>query len=360
MSNNQRDGIHRQAVHRGRVAYEPNSLGGGCPFQAGAKGFVSFPQPLDGEKLRGKPEKFADHYTQATLFYDSQTAVEQAHIVGGFRFELSKLTVPAIRARMVASLVNVSPQLAAQVADGLGMPLPAALPRALEAPNAPEVTASAALSLTALPGDGGIRTRRVALLAAHGVMGAPLLSAQAALQAAGAVSVVIAPRLGALVTADNEAVEATASFENSPPVLFDTVLLPDSEAGVKALLRHGQAVDFVAMQFRHGKTLRALGASKAFAATVPLLVDQLPGKRMGTTAQCLSAGARKRIDPTPRARRQGRGTYGRWRRRTTSACPSTLYVQVVWWWVRSNPDIHSFRFAAPMLELNTPTTDRLN
>ena len=263
VSNNQRDGIHRQAVNRGRVAYEPNSLGGGCPFQAGAKGFVSFPQPLDGEKLRGKPEKFADHYTQATLFYDSQTAVEQAHIVGGFRFELSKLTVPAIRARMVASLVNVSPQLAAQVADGLGMPLPAALPRALEAPNAPEVTASAALSLTALPGDGGIRTRKVALLAVHGVMGASLLAAQTALQAAGAVSVVIAPRLGALETADNVAVDATASFENSPPVLFDAVLLPDGEAGVKALLRHCQAVDFVAMQFRHGKTLLALGASKA-------------------------------------------------------------------------------------------------
>ncbi len=263
VSNNQRDGIHRQAVHRGRVAYEPNSLGGGCPFQAGAKGFVSFPQPLDGEKLRGKPEKFADHYTQATLFYDSQTDVEQAHIAGGFRFELSKLTVPAIRERMVASLVNVSPQLAAAVARGLGMPVPAALPRVLEAPNAPEVNVSAALSLTALPGDGGIRTRKVALLAAHGVDGASLLAVQAALHAAGAVSVVVAPRLGAIETADGEAVEAAASFENSPPVVFDAVLLPDGEAGVKTLLRHGQAVDFVAQQYRHGKTLLALGASKA-------------------------------------------------------------------------------------------------
>jgi catalase len=40
--NNQRDGLHRQAIARGRIAYEPNSLGGGCPFQAGAAGFVSF------------------------------------------------------------------------------------------------------------------------------------------------------------------------------------------------------------------------------------------------------------------------------------------------------------------------------
>lgn len=189
--------------------------------------------------------------------------MEQAHIAGGFRFELSKLTVPAIRERMLASLVNVSPQLAAEVADGLGMPVPAALPRALEAPSNPEVTVSAALSLTALPGDGGIRTRKVALLAAHGVDGASLLAVQAALQAAGAVPVVVAPRLGAIETADGEAVEATASFENSPPVLFDAVLLPDGEVGVKSLLRHAPAVDFVAQQFRHGKTLLALGASKA-------------------------------------------------------------------------------------------------
>jgi catalase len=266
VSNNQRDGIHRQAIHRGRVSYEPNSLGGGCPFQAGAKGFVSFPQPVDGEKLRGKPEKFADHYTQATLFYNSQTDVEKAHIVGGFRFELSKLTVPAIRERMLASLVNVSAQLAQSVADGLGMPLPPALPRASATPAQPEVTVSKALSLTALPGDGGIRTRRVALLAAKDVMGKSLLDIQRALHNAGAVTVIIAPRLGAIQTADGVALEATASFENASPVLFDAVVVPDGDAGVALLARHFQAVDFVAQQYRHGKSLLGMGAAKTLFA----------------------------------------------------------------------------------------------
>ena len=78
--NNQRDGFHRQAIHRGRVAYEPNSLGGGCPFQMGARGFTSFPEPIAADKVRGKPEKFGDHYSQATLFWNSQTPVrEGAH-----------------------------------------------------------------------------------------------------------------------------------------------------------------------------------------------------------------------------------------------------------------------------------------
>jgi catalase len=71
--NNQRDGSHRQAVARGRASYEPNSLGSGCAHQAGMAGFVtaaaaapSRAQPFQ-DKLRGKPEKFADHCSQAQL-----------------------------------------------------------------------------------------------------------------------------------------------------------------------------------------------------------------------------------------------------------------------------------------------------
>jgi catalase len=89
--NNTRDGFHRQSIHRGRVSYEPNSLAGGCPFQAGAAGFTSFPEPIHDDKVRGKPEKFADHYTQATLFWNSQTPIEKAHIIRAYRFELTKV-----------------------------------------------------------------------------------------------------------------------------------------------------------------------------------------------------------------------------------------------------------------------------
>ncbi|HEX5755073.1 MAG TPA: catalase [Arenimonas sp.] len=260
--NNQRDGLHRQTITRGRVAYEPNSLGGGCPFQAGSSGFVSFPQAADGDKLRGKPEKFADHYTQATLFYESQTAVEQAHIAGGFRFELSKLTVPAIRERMLSSLVNVSAELAATVAAGLGMPVPKAMPKALATPTVPEVTRSAALSLLALPGDGGVRTRRVAVLVADGVNGKSVAVVQAALLAAGATVHLIAPRLGPVKATGGEPIEATGSFENSPPVLFDAVVLPDG-ASVKDLGARVEVMDFLSNQYRHGKTFLVVGAAKA-------------------------------------------------------------------------------------------------
>ena len=262
--NNQRDGLHRQTVHRGRVSYEPNSLGAGCPFQAGAAtGFVSFPEPVTQDKVRGKPEKFADHYTQATLFYESQTAVEKAHIVGGFRFELSKLTVPAIRERMISSLVNVSVELAQKVADGLGMKLPKAMPRALKTPTKPEVTRSAALSLTALPGDGGIRTRKIAILVADGVDGDEVAAIQVALRNAGAVPWLVGLRIGSVKTAGVSSLSADGSLENSPAVLFDAVVLPGQEALVQALRRSPMVGEFIQNQYRHGKTLLGLGASRS-------------------------------------------------------------------------------------------------
>jgi catalase len=257
--NNQRDGFHRQAIPRGRVAYEPNSLAGGCPFQAGATGFTSFPEPIRDDKVRGKPEKFGDHFSQATLFWNSQTPYEKAHIIRGFRFELTKVQVPAIRERTVSMLRNVSDEFAGAVADGLGISLPKPMPKVFE-PARPEVKESPALSLTARPGDGSIRGRKVAILIAPGVEGRSVLSASAALTKGGAVPRLLAARLGAVETAEGEALEPDATLETMPSVLFDAVVLPDGEAAAAELGGLGQALEFVKDQYRHCKPILVLGA----------------------------------------------------------------------------------------------------
>ncbi|MDP3438700.1 MAG: DJ-1/PfpI family protein, partial [Azonexus sp.] len=160
-------------------------------------------------------------------------------------------------------LVNVSADMAAKIANGLGMELPEAMPKVLTKSMPPEVLKSSALSLMALPGDGGIRSRKVAILVADGVHGASVVAVQAALIAAGAVACIVAPRLGPVKTADGETLEATATLENSPPVLFDALVLPDGSDGVKLLAGYGQTLEFITNQYRHGKTILALGASKA-------------------------------------------------------------------------------------------------
>ena len=272
--NNQRDGMHRQAIHRGKVSYEPNSLAGGCPFQAGAAGFVSFPEPVEQDEVRGKPEKFAEHYNQAALFFNSQSPVEQAHIAAAFRFELSKLTVPAVRRRVVSMIRNASEELAMQVAQGLGMELPDAMPRALAKPPKAEVSSSPSLSLFARPGQVGIATRKVAIFVGDGVDGDQVAALQTALLDAGAVGRLVGPRVGPFTARDGSLIDADSSFENEPSVVFDAVAMPDGDGTAKAWARDGRAAEFVKDQFRHLKTILALGEAVAFVEGAGVLRDE--------------------------------------------------------------------------------------
>lgn len=257
--NNQRDGIHRQSIARGRVAYEPNSLGGGCPFQAGMQGFVTFPAPVFEDKVRGKPEKFADHYSQATLFWKSQTPIEQQHIVSAFRFELTKVQVPAIRERTISMLLNVATELASAVADGLGIRLPAPQPRVLEKPVKPEVIESPALSLFSRPGSGTVATRKVAFLACDGMSGSTARKVHEALYAAGAAPQFIAESLGEVITSDGKPIKIDVTFEATASVLWDAVVLPAGDEATISLAQNDHALDFVKEQYRHCKIIGVLG-----------------------------------------------------------------------------------------------------
>jgi catalase len=124
--NNQRDGFMRQTVNRGQTSYEPNSLRGGCPFQAGVDmgGFTSFAERIDAQKIRARSASFFDHFSQATLFYNSQSEPEKQHIIRALRFELGKVETPAIRERMLALLAQIDKGLAVSVAEGLGAKIP--------------------------------------------------------------------------------------------------------------------------------------------------------------------------------------------------------------------------------------------
>jgi len=153
--------------------------------------------------------------------------------------------------------------------------MPEAMPKVLAKSLTPEISFSPGLSLLARPGDGGIGTRKVAILVADGVHGASVVAVRAALTAAGAVVCLIAPYLGAIRTDDGDSLEATSTLENSPSVLYDALVLPDGTDGVARLAGYGQTLEFVTNQYRHCKTIFALGASSTLldkagvASTLP-------------------------------------------------------------------------------------------
>jgi len=258
IQNNQRDGFHRQAINRGRVNYEPNSLGGGCPFQAGRMGFTSFPERISEDKVRGKPELFADHYSQARLFWQSQTPAEQNHIVNAFRFELTRVQTPAVRIRTLALLANVDATLVARVAEGLGLEVPQPLPLATDAPI-PSYPPSPALSLLSRPGQVGIKGRRVALLVASGVDDKAVKKQYASLLEDGAVPRMVGNMLGKVTARDGDPIDVEISVEAAPSVLYDAVIVPDGAPAAEALARNAQVLEFLREQYRHGKPILAFG-----------------------------------------------------------------------------------------------------
>ena len=259
--NNQRDGIHRQTIPRGRVAYEPNSLGGGCPFQSGMRGFTTFPAPVAEDKVRGKPEKFADHFSQAKLFWNSQSPVEKEHIVSAFRFELSKVQVHPVRERILGLLMNVDDTLASNVAAGLGCDLPKPQPVVFASAKV-EVTQSHPLSLLARPGETGIAGMKVALLVGEGSEAKTVHALYELLTAQRAAPRVVAAKLGVINAASSESIHVEVSLETAPSVLWDASIVIAGNA--PALEKDPNLVDFLRDQYRHFKPMVCVGATALF------------------------------------------------------------------------------------------------
>jgi len=280
--NNQRDGHMRQTINTSRTSYEPNTIGGGCPMQAGARmgGFVSYPEPIDAEKARRRGEKFFDHFSQATLFYNSQSETEKGHIVQALRFELGKVEIPAIRERMVGMLVNVDQTLAELVGEGLGLPgIPKVEPplnRSMPADGNPKdfeprrpkksLEVSAALSMANTVKDTA-KSRKVAILAADGVDGAAVEAMKRALTEVGATPKVVAPRGGTLTTARGAKIPVDFSLLTVGSVLFDAVFIPGGVDSAKALADEAMAVLFVREAYKHCKALAVTGAGVALLPT---------------------------------------------------------------------------------------------
>jgi catalase len=176
---------------------------------------------------------------------------------------------------MVASLLNVSEELGAAVALALGMETPEPMPPTQKRAPKSEVAVSPALSLTALPGSEGVRTRKVALIIAQGVKAEPVAMLVAALSAAGAVPKLLSTRLGTIRSMDGQEFEVDATLENMPAVLFDALVLPDGEEAVTRLVKDGRVIDFLKDQYRHGKTIW-VGAASAQLLDSAGVAQKLP------------------------------------------------------------------------------------
>ena len=256
--NQQRDGHMQMAVPKGRANYEPNSLAK-AGEEAGAredpaKGYKTYPSEEQGQKLRIRPESFADHYSQARLFFRSMDPAEQAHIASALVFELSKVSLEHIRTAMLANLRNVDEDLASRVADGLAMDLPAASPTA-----APVQDMDVSPALRIIRGPRELHTlegRNVGILIADGSDAGELKSLKDAIKAAGGNAMTIAPKVGKVPLSDGSTIAADAQLFGQPSVTVDACAVLLSADATAKLVKEGAAVQWVMDAFGH---LKAIG-----------------------------------------------------------------------------------------------------
>jgi catalase len=259
--NFQRDGQMQMNVYKGRANYEPNTLAlngeEGGPRECPMTGFATLPGRAEheeqGEKLRIRAELFADHYSQARLFWKSMTENEQAHIASSFTFELSKVQLEQVAPRMVANLRNVDEDLARRVAAGIGIDVPKkaeAQRKVIDLEPSPALSIQKNMKKT-------LEGRKVGILYTDGSDGAEIKAVQKAIEKDGGTIFLVAPKVGGAKLKGGAMLKAHGQLAGSPSQLFDAVAIIISEEGCEALLGEAAAVQFVMDAFGH---LKAIGS----------------------------------------------------------------------------------------------------
>ena len=275
--NNQRDGHMRQTINKGQVAYGVNQLNDNYPKQAtqAEGGFSTVYERVEGPKIRRRSKSFMDHYSQARLFWNSQSDAEKAHIVKALRFELAHVQMEYLRTRTLLQLSQVDHDLASRVAEGLGMAVPSAEGQQLNlqvpadvnpadyqsVPAKANVGSSPSLSIASdspiNQGKGSVKTRQIAILATDGADVAAITELMAEFMEQGAQTAIVATHLGTLKGNDGEEILINWTFQSTSSALFDAVYVAAGAQSVNKLKQDFDAVRFVNEAFRHCKPLAA-------------------------------------------------------------------------------------------------------
>ncbi|MCP3027988.1 catalase [Halobacillus sp. A5] len=251
--NNQRDGYSRMTINKGPVSYHKNSLADNTPETAGEEegGFTHYEEKVEGRKVRARSESFKDHFSQATLFWNSMSEAEKQHIIQAFSFELGKVEDPSVKQQVVDMYANVSLELAQGFAENIGCKVP-------ESGGSDVTKSSPALSQENSPKKPDTRT--VAVLLADGFNGSEVSFILTALKDQGAEPQIVSEKLGTIQATDGTELKADHTFLTGESVLFDSIYAVGGEQVSEQFYK--DAMYFIKEAFSHCKAIGATHEGK--------------------------------------------------------------------------------------------------
>jgi catalase len=266
--NNQRDGFHRMTINKGKTAYHPNTLNNGYPKPGlnEKEGYVHYPEMVSGKKIQERSESFKDHFSQATLFWNSMSEPEKQHITKAFQFEIGKVTDKTIRQKVVDMFSNVDLELAKQIAKVVGANPPSEKPMPKKTPK---LQMSKALSMENTIKD-SIMTRKVVALVMEGFNDVELASVKTALEGEGAKLDVVSQYLSPVKGKSGKEFEVDKPYVSASSVLYDAVYIPGGQQSVDAMKQQGYLINFINEAFKHCKAIGATSEAVGLLAETGL------------------------------------------------------------------------------------------
>lgn len=248
INNNQRDGYHRQMINIGKVSYHKNSLFNNTPSPASEAdgGYAHYQEKVDGQKIRARSDSFKNHFSQATMFWNSMSKTEKEHIINAFSFEVGKVKDKNIKQQVVEMFANVNVGLATEIAKNLGVSQP-------EKQTNPNITKiSPALSM-----ENTIKihnTRKIGVILADDfeVDIIPIIDI---LKSKGLKVEIISDKLGYIKAKDNKQLEVNHTFLTGSSVFFDAIFAAGGNKSDEKFIN--DATYFIKEAYMHYKPIAA-------------------------------------------------------------------------------------------------------
>lgn len=222
--NNQRDSYSRYRIDVDQVNYYRNSIANNTPGPTPPEqgGFVHYPEHVEGPKIKASSESFKDYFSHARLFWNSMSGVEKQHIIDAFSFELAKVKRESVRQQVVNMFVNVDKEMAAIIAENVGVNPPAGQ-------NVPVTAASPVVSQKNTPHYP--HTLKVGVLIGNGFNGQEVKKAIESLKQHGVYVETISEKLGTVTGADGTKIKIDQIFVSTHHVLYDSIYVVGGNTG---------------------------------------------------------------------------------------------------------------------------------